>query len=70
MLALMGGPVGLVFIAGAAALSFVDFRSSADKAAEGLEGLKGPLDDVIAKFKALTRDQKAAAMVKWSEAEA
>ncbi|MBD1590202.1 phage tail tape measure protein [Pseudomonas typographi] len=70
VLALMGGPVGLVFIAGAAALSFVDFRSSADKAAEGLEGLKGPLDDVIAKFKALTRDQKAAAMVKWSEAEA
>lgn len=70
VLTLMGGPVGLAFIAGAAALSFVDFRSSADKAAQGLEGLKGPLDDVIAKFKTLTQDQKAAAMVKWSEAEA
>jgi lambda family phage tail tape measure protein len=70
VLTLMGGPVGLAFIAGAAALSFVDFRSSADKAAEGLEGLKGPLDDVIAKFKTLTQDQKAAALVKWGEAEA
>lgn len=69
-LALFGGPVGLVFIAAAAALSFMDFRSSTEKAAEGLEGLKGPLDDVIAKFKTLTRDQKAAALVKWEEAEA
>lgn len=69
-LALFGGPVGLVFIAAAAALSFMDFRSSTDKAAEGLESLKGPLDDVIAKFKTLTRDQKAAALVKWGEAEA
>ncbi|WP_447651554.1 phage tail tape measure protein [Pseudomonas abietaniphila] len=69
-LALFGGPVGLVFVAAAAALSFVDFRSSADKAAEGLEGLKGPLDDVIAKFKTLTQDQKAAALIKWGEAEA
>lgn len=69
-LALFGGPVGLVFIAAAAALSFMDFRSSTEKAAEGLESLKGPLDDVIAKFKTLTRDQKAAALVKWGEAEA
>lgn len=69
-LALFGGPVGLVFIAAAAALSFIDFRSSADKAAEGLEGLKGPLDEVIARFKTLTQDQKAAAILKWSEAQA
>jgi lambda family phage tail tape measure protein len=69
-LALLGGPAGLVFIAAAAALSFMDFRSSADKAAEGLEGLKGPLDQVIEKFKTLTQDQKSAALVKWGEAQA
>ncbi|KPY29749.1 phage tail tape measure protein [Pseudomonas syringae] len=70
MLALMGGPLGLLFITGAVAVSFMDFRSNADKAAQGLEGLKGPLDDVIAKFKQLTQDQKAAALIKWGEAEA
>ncbi|MET1069997.1 MAG: tape measure protein [Pseudomonas prosekii] len=70
LLALMGGPIGLLFITGAVALSFVDFRSSTEKAAQGLEGLKGPLDDVIAKFQQLTRDQKAAALIRWSEAEA
>lgn len=70
LLALLGGPVGLLFVAGAVALSFADFRSNADKAAQGLEGLKGPLDEVIAKFQQLTRDQKAAALIRWGEAEA
>ena len=70
LLALLGGPVGLLFVAGAVALSFVDFRTSTEKAAQGLEGLKGPLDDVIAKFQQLTRDQKAAALIRWGEAEA
>lgn len=70
LLALMGGPVGLVFIAGAAALAFTDFRTSSEKAAQGLEGLKGPLDEVIAKFRTLTQDQKAASLIKWGEAEA
>ncbi|MPQ84483.1 tape measure protein [Pseudomonas sp. MAFF 730085] len=70
LLALLGGPVGLLFVAGAVTLSFADFRSSAEKAAQGLEGLKGPLDDVIAKFQQLTRDQKAAALIRWGEAEA
>lgn len=70
LLALMGGPIGLLFITGAVALSFLDFRSSTEKAAQGLEGLKGPLDEVIEKFKQLTRDQKAAALVRWGEAEA
>lgn len=70
LLAMLGGPVGLLFIAGAVTVSFMDFRSSSEKAAQGLEGLKGPLDDVIAKFQQLTRDQKAAAMIRWGEAEA
>lgn len=70
LLAMLGGPVGLLFIAGAVTVSFMDFRSSSEKAAQGLEGLKGPLDDVIAKFQQLTRDQKAAAMIRWEEAEA
>lgn len=70
LLALLGGPVGLVFIAGAVALSFADFRSSAEKAAQGLEGLKGPLDEVIARFRLLTQEQKAGALVRWSEAQA
>jgi lambda family phage tail tape measure protein len=70
LLALMGGPLGLLFITGAVAVSFMDFRSSAEKAAQGLEGLKGPLDDVISKFQQLTRDQKAAALIRWGEAEA
>ena len=70
LLTLLGGPVGLVFIAGAVALSFADFRSSAEKAAQGLEGLKGPLDEVIARFRLLTQEQKAGALVRWSEAQA
>lgn len=70
MLGMMGGPLGLVFMVGAAALSFADFRSGADKAKEGLQNLQGPLDEVIAKFKQLTRDQQAAALVKWGEAQA
>ncbi len=70
LLALMGGPVGLLFIAGAVAVSFIDFRSSAEKAAQGLEGLKGPLDEVIAKFRLLTQEQKAGALVRWGEAHA
>lgn len=70
LLALMGGPVGLLFITGAVALSFVDFRSSSDKAKEGLEQLKGPMDDVIARFKAMTEEQRAGALVRWGEAQA
>lgn len=68
-LAMMGGPVGLVFITAAAALSFIDFRSSADKAKEGLEQLQGPLDQVISRFKAMTEEQRAGALVRWSEAQ-
>lgn len=70
LLALMGGPVGLLLVAGAVSVSFMDFRSSAEKAAQGLEGLKGPLDDVIAKFRLLTQEEKAGALVRWGEAQA
>lgn len=70
LLGMMGGPLGLLFITGAVAISFADFRSNTDKAREGLQNLTGPLDDVISRFKQLTRDQQAAALVKWSEAQA
>ncbi|RMP49310.1 putative prophage PSSB64-02, tail length tape-measure protein [Pseudomonas syringae pv. atrofaciens] len=70
LLSMLGGPLGLLFIAGAVAVSFMDFRSSSDKVNEGLQNLKGPLDDVIARFKQLTKDQQAAALVKWGETQA
>ena len=70
LLAMLGGPLGLLFIAGAVAVSFMDFRSSSDRVNEGLQNLKGPLDDVIARFKQLTKDQQAAALVKWGETQA
>lgn len=70
LLAMMGGPVGLLFVAGAVAVSFIDFRNSSDKAREGLEQLRGPMDDVIARFKAMTEEQRAGALVRWGEAQA
>lgn len=70
LLSMMGGPLGLLFITGAVAASFVDFRSSSDKAKEGLEQLKGPMDEVIARFKAMTQEQRAGALVRWGEAQA
>ncbi|ULL06636.1 tape measure protein [Pseudomonas putida] len=70
LLSMMGGPLGLLFITGAVAASFVDFRSSSDKAREGLEQLKGPMDEVIARFKAMTQEQRAGALVRWGEAQA
>lgn len=70
LLSMMGGPLGLLFITGAVAASFIDFRSSSDKAKEGLEQLKGPMDEVIARFKAMTQEQRAGALVRWGEAQA
>ncbi len=70
LLGLLGGPLGLLFVAGAVAVSFMDFRSSSDRVNEGLQNLKGPLDDVISRFKQLTKDQQAAALVKWGETQA
>ena len=69
-LAVIGGPVGLAVMAGIAATSFLLFANNTDIAAEGLEELKMPLDDVIAKFKVLNKDQREAALVKWGDAQA
>lgn len=70
LLSMLGGPLGLLFIAGAVAVSFMDFRSSSDRVNEGLQNLKGPLDEVISRFKQLTKDQQSAAMIKWGETQA
>ncbi|MHA6196824.1 tape measure protein [Pseudomonas wadenswilerensis] len=70
VLGMMGGPVGLAFMVGATALSFIDFRSSSEKAREGLQDLTGPMDQIIARFKAMTTEQQAGALVRWGEAQA
>lgn len=70
LLALLGGPVGIAALAVGAGVAFLTMRDSTDQAAISLDEMKAPLDQVIAKFKALNEDQRKAALVRWGEAQA
>ncbi|MBZ9610811.1 tape measure protein [Rheinheimera maricola] len=69
LLGVLGGPVGLALMAGVAAVSFLSFSSSADDVKASLQELEQPFDSLIKKFKAFNNDQKAAALIKWGDAE-
>ncbi|WP_395593376.1 tape measure protein [Pseudomonas sp. B26140] len=70
LLALLGGPAGIAALAVGAGIAFLTMRDSTDQAAISLDEMKAPLDQVIAKFKALNEDQRKAALVRWGEAQA
>lgn len=69
LLSVLGGPVGLALVVGVAAMSFLSFRSSTNEVKASLQDLEQPLDSLIRKFKEFNNDQKAAALIKWGEAE-
>ncbi|EMM8313037.1 phage tail tape measure protein [Pseudomonas aeruginosa] len=67
LLAALGGPVGLAMLAGTAAASFLLLRDNADQAGVGLDDLKKSVEQVREEFQKLSKDQRAAALVKWKE---
>lgn len=69
LIGIMTGPVGLALMAGVAATAFFSFLSSSNDVKQALEELQQPLESTIEKFKRLNADQRAAAMVKWADAE-
>ncbi|EHR42739.1 tape measure protein [Alishewanella jeotgali] len=70
LLSVLGGPAGIAIALGVAATAFFSFRSSSNDVKQALEELQQPLENTIEKFKRLNADQRAAAMVKWADAEA
>lgn len=67
LLAMLGGPVGLLFIAGAVALSFVDFSSKSKSLMGDLGALGKSVDDVRAEFNKLNEDQQRAQINTWKD---
>ena len=67
LLALLGGPVGLLFIAGAVALSFVDFSSKSKTLMGDLGDLGKSVDQVRAEFNKLNEDQQRAQINTWKD---
>ncbi len=55
LLGLLGGPVGLAVMAGATALSFLDFGEKSGALKARLAELDGPLDGLISKFTKLSK---------------
>lgn len=56
--AALGGPVGLLFTAGAVALSFVDFSTKTEELKTTLGDLTTPLDQVLQRFQKLSEVEK------------
>jgi lambda family phage tail tape measure protein len=67
VLALLGGPAGIAALAIGAGIAFLTMGSNAQAAAKNLDDLKGPLDQLILKFRQMTAEQRAGALVRWSE---
>ncbi|KMN10187.1 hypothetical protein TU86_21785 [Pseudomonas weihenstephanensis] len=67
LLALVGGPAGLLFIAGAAALSFVDWGSKSQKLMGDLSDLDGTVDQLRQSFIKLNEDQRRAKVSDWQD---
>ncbi|SEE91338.1 phage tail tape measure protein [Pseudomonas deceptionensis] len=67
LLTLMGGPLGLAFIAGAVALSFVDWSSKSQKLMGDLSDLKTTVDQLRQSFAGLNEDQQRAKISEWKD---
>lgn len=67
LLALVGGPAGLAFIAGAVALSFVDWGSKSKKLMGDLSELDGTVDQLRQSFIKLNQDQQRAKISEWED---
>lgn len=63
-LAFVGGPAGLLFLVGSTAASFLLFRDNTASAQKSLIDLNGTLDESIAKFKELGKQQQAGEILK------
>lgn len=63
----LGGPMGLALLAGTAAASFLLLRDNAGAAGVGLDELQKSVQQVREEFQKLSKDQRAAALVKWKE---
>ncbi|MFY2060251.1 tape measure protein [Achromobacter xylosoxidans] len=61
LLGMLGGPAGLIGLAASAAAGWLLFRDSTKSAAAELASMKGPMDEVISKFKGLNLVQQEAA---------
>ena len=67
LLAMMGGPLGLAFIAGAVALSFVDWGSKSQKLMGDLGDLQNTVDQLRQSFIKLNEDQQRAKISEWKD---
>ena len=67
LLAMMGGPLGLAFIAGAVALSFVDWSSKSSALMGDLSDLQGTVDQLRQSFIKLNEDQQRAKISEWKD---
>ena len=67
LMTLLGGPVGLALLAGTAAASLLLLRDNAGQAGVGIDDLKKSVEQVREEFQKLSKDQRAAALVKWKE---
>lgn len=67
LLTMMGGPLGLAFIAGAVALSFVDWSSKSKKLMGDLGDLQNSVDQLRQSFAGLNEDQQRAKISEWKD---
>ncbi|WP_369781549.1 phage tail tape measure protein [Pseudomonas sp. WC2401] len=67
LLTMMGGPLGLAFIAGAVALSFVDWSSKSQKLMGDLSDLQTTVDQLRQSFAGLNEDQQRAKISEWKD---
>lgn len=63
--AAMGGPLGLLFITGAVAASFIDFGSKADEATKALDQQGLTVDEIVKKYDALNASQQRIKRLEW-----
>ncbi|QSX32625.1 tape measure protein [Shewanella avicenniae] len=68
--ALALGPVGLALIVGTAAASFLTMRDASHEGAQALKDMQQPVKELREEFRKLNDDQRAAQLVKWSDAAA
>lgn len=67
LLGMMGGPVGLAFMAGAVALSFIDFSDKSKNLMGDLGDLGKSVDQVREEFKKLNEDQQRSQINTWKD---